>query len=246
MRGQAARLAFTLAEVLVTLGIIGIIAALTMPALITKYQKKQTVAQLKVVYSILNQAVELSVAENGEMQYWDLDLLSGFSRDFEEKYLLPYIKGISKSNNSEKVWKKLDGEYDNWASYEPSRVQYTLPNGCLMSFYRLYMLSSTNPANFDKTNLAIFVDLNGYKGPNRAGRDLFVFTIFPLAKDAQGKVMAGYIDQCGSGAKHYKLTRDDLTTKGCATCNSDYTGFGYGCAALIQKDGWEIKDDYPW
>ena len=50
MSGQAARLAFTLAEVLVTLGIIGIIAALTMPALITKYQKKQTVAQLKILF----------------------------------------------------------------------------------------------------------------------------------------------------------------------------------------------------
>ena len=38
---------FTLAEVLITLGIIGVVAALTLPSLITNYQKKQIVAQLK-------------------------------------------------------------------------------------------------------------------------------------------------------------------------------------------------------
>ena len=37
---------FTLAEVLITLGIIGVVAALTLPSLITNYRKKQTVAQL--------------------------------------------------------------------------------------------------------------------------------------------------------------------------------------------------------
>ena len=39
--------AFTLAEVLITLGIIGVVAALTMPALIGHYKKVQTIAQLK-------------------------------------------------------------------------------------------------------------------------------------------------------------------------------------------------------
>lgn len=39
--------AFTLAEVLITLGIIGVVAALTLPSVITNYQKKQTVEQLK-------------------------------------------------------------------------------------------------------------------------------------------------------------------------------------------------------
>ena len=42
--------AFTLAEVLITLGIIGIVAAMTLPTLIGKYQKKQTVTQLKKAY----------------------------------------------------------------------------------------------------------------------------------------------------------------------------------------------------
>ena len=37
--------AFTLAEILITLGIIGVVAAMTIPTLITNYQKKQTVTK---------------------------------------------------------------------------------------------------------------------------------------------------------------------------------------------------------
>ena len=51
------RPAFTLAEVLITLGIIGVVAAMTMPSVITNYQKKQTAAQLKKAYSIVSQAL---------------------------------------------------------------------------------------------------------------------------------------------------------------------------------------------
>lgn len=54
--GQAARLGFTLAEVLVTLGIIGVVAALTMPALIGNYQKQANIAGLKKAQSVLSQA----------------------------------------------------------------------------------------------------------------------------------------------------------------------------------------------
>ena len=45
--------AFTLSEVLITLGIIGIIAAMTLPSLVGRYQEKVTVTRLKKYYSIL-------------------------------------------------------------------------------------------------------------------------------------------------------------------------------------------------
>jgi prepilin-type N-terminal cleavage/methylation domain-containing protein len=51
---------FTLAEVLITLGIIGIVAALTMPSLMANYQKKAAATRLKQTYSMLNQALLLS------------------------------------------------------------------------------------------------------------------------------------------------------------------------------------------
>ena len=51
------RAAFTLAEVLITIGIIGIVAAMTMPSLIANYQKKQTAVRLERFYSIMSQAI---------------------------------------------------------------------------------------------------------------------------------------------------------------------------------------------
>ncbi len=47
---------FTLAEVLITLGIIGVVAALTMPSVINNYKEKETIAKLKKTYSVLSQA----------------------------------------------------------------------------------------------------------------------------------------------------------------------------------------------
>ena len=49
--------AFTLAEVLITLGIIGIVAAMTLPALIQKNNNQVVEARLKKFYSVMNQAI---------------------------------------------------------------------------------------------------------------------------------------------------------------------------------------------
>lgn len=61
--------AFTLAEVLITLGIIGVVAAMTLPSLVGNYKKKQAVTQLQKVYTVLNQALRQSEAANESSQY---------------------------------------------------------------------------------------------------------------------------------------------------------------------------------
>ena len=62
--------AFTLAEVLITLGIIGIVAAMTLPTLIANYQKKVVETRLISFYSKINQAYRMSYAENGDTADW--------------------------------------------------------------------------------------------------------------------------------------------------------------------------------
>lgn len=62
--------AFTLAEILITLGIIGVVAAMTMPVLIENYKKKQTVTQLKKIYSALQQSIQLSQNNYGDICNW--------------------------------------------------------------------------------------------------------------------------------------------------------------------------------
>ncbi len=66
-----AKAAFTLAEVLITLGIIGIVAAMTLPTLVAKYKEKQRVTQVKKAYSILSQAYQMAVTEYGDINTWN-------------------------------------------------------------------------------------------------------------------------------------------------------------------------------
>src|SRR5574344_866092 len=67
---------FTLAEVLITLGIIGVVAALTIPTLIGNYEKTLFANKFKDSFSILSQAVNLSQAENGPLEDWDYPSVS--------------------------------------------------------------------------------------------------------------------------------------------------------------------------
>ena len=84
--------AFTLAEVLITFAIIGVVAALTIPTLISNNNKRIVETRLAKFYSTINQAIELSEVENGPKEKWDLipnnsqEAIAWFN-----KYLKPYI-----------------------------------------------------------------------------------------------------------------------------------------------------------
>ena len=94
--------AFTLAEVLITLGIIGVVAAMTLPALISLYQKKIVETRLEHTYSLISQALKMAEADYGDSQYWmrdsagpvaDNDGLHNVMDTFFQTYLTPYLKG---------------------------------------------------------------------------------------------------------------------------------------------------------
>lgn len=95
--------AFTLAEILITLGIIGIVAAMTIPNLMAKIYEKRTVTQLKAAQSILSQAVKSSEEEYGDASSWFTGYTSSQTAlDIAEK-LKPSLKiavdcGISDPN----------------------------------------------------------------------------------------------------------------------------------------------------
>ena len=76
---------FTLSEVLITLGIIGIVAAMTIPTLITNYQKKTTATRVKKAYAELLQAIKLSENDNDSMESWTVG--NDVSIENTEKYI---------------------------------------------------------------------------------------------------------------------------------------------------------------
>ena len=86
------KLAFTLAEVLITLGIIGIVAALTMPALIDNHNKKVVEARLEKFYSSMNQAIRMAELDYGPREYWFEDNSDRtLQEEWCKKYIIPYM-----------------------------------------------------------------------------------------------------------------------------------------------------------
>lgn len=76
--------AFTLAEVLITLGIIGVVAAITIPTLIQQHRKQVIETRLKKFYSSVNQAVKLAEVDFGDKKLWYADL-AGAQKDEDRK-----------------------------------------------------------------------------------------------------------------------------------------------------------------
>lgn len=216
--GGGGSLGFTLAEVLITLGIIGIVAAITMPTIITNYQKKVTVERLKSAYSLLNQAIQLSENHNGSIGEWNL---YDEQNNFFDKYILPYMNTVNKK-----------------AMFSPSKAYAfnTIDgNPCRGGSLRV----ATNGVGFipfvsSGSNYAwIMIDINGLKGPNRLGRDVFATL---LTKE---KLVMGW----GATNKNEIINADNY---GCKKGLPIAYYAGFNCGTLIMQDGWQITSNYPW
>ena len=175
--------AFTLAEVLITLMILGVISILTIPALVRKIEDMQTVTQVKSAYSIFANAYLRAIAENGTGDNWDIGTTNssqGAIRFYN--YLKPYLN-IKKTcgNNAgcfAKNYKSLNGNAA-WTDIDTQSVfaKGQLQNG--MSF--LFWINKRDiNVNFGGMALAtVLVDVNGLTAPNRLGYDTFEFTFYP-------------------------------------------------------------------
>ena len=179
----APKLAFTLAEVLITLGIIGVVAAMTMPVLILKYNEKVWLTGFKRVYSILNQAYLNVYQDIGIARNWcdknNLECSNTYFDLLTPHFNISKVLGNGSSINqifSKANYKDLDGRtYSNFSSF----YWFVLNDGALVG------LSYDSEL---KTPL-LQVDINGLKRPNQLGKDLFFFT-FNDRNDAP--VLAGY------------------------------------------------------
>lgn len=90
MRLSMFKRAFTLAEVLITLGIIGIVAAMTMPALMQDYKYKEFDARFKVAQNVLNNA-QHKMVQMTMKNVWNMVQVK-YSRHFSVKLLPLYME----------------------------------------------------------------------------------------------------------------------------------------------------------
>ena len=196
------RVAFTLAEVLITIGIIGIVAAMTIPTLIVNYQKREFASRLSQTFSVLSNAVKMAQVEYGDIATWGYQKYYGttvapngdksqYVKEYAEKYFLPYLR-VSKNYGTVKLKDigysgfKSDIGYSGFKSkdgrsyYSAAKELYTveLNNGTTLFFdYNMSTVEIDGVETPSITAPIIFIDVNGKTGPNILGRDFFMLQL---------------------------------------------------------------------
>ena len=213
--------AFTLAEVLITLGIIGIVAALTIPSLIGKYREKQTVSAVKTAYSIFSQAYLRLTEDYPDLsQMVDADATPKENAQFLLNELTKYIKTARRCDQDKycmgEKYITLSGaplpEPDNSWDKTGNIETGALANG--MTFWVL----NANDTNGEYAG-QLGVDINGNKKPNQLGVDFFWFSI-----NKNGVITAGRNPKVRANGIYFNCDMNKINA-------GNYNG--YGCSEWI-------------
>ena len=231
--------AFTLAEVLITLGIIGVVAAMTIPTLINNYQKKQWVSGLQKGYSTISNAIKLAMATEEVSFVNQLSFYKEYPQWAGTTHVYAIAKGLSKYLKTSNlcnvaeyskgchsaIYYSLDNMNDRQTNFGGS-VQINTLDG--MTYYLTVDTPSCQQVD-PSLILMINIDVNGLNGPNFYGRDLYRFAI-----DNNGRLIpCGSVDYCSG--KTWNSGED--TQNRCDGSGSEY---GVGCTARIIESGWKM------
>ncbi len=217
---------FTLAEVLITLGVIGIVAAMTIPTLVTNYQKKVTETKLRRFYATMTNAIKLEEAEIGSITTWLPDGANG--ETFEQWYndhLDKHIKSLSKSD--------LGSVEDGVSSPNPNFLVGLVDGSGFVGVNTEFPTGHGNYAHF-----FYCTELKECGVNKMDGKKSFLFSIIedgtfvPSVIKSQSKTREELLESC----KYGNYDNPEVSTP----------DKRHDCALLIMRDGWEIKADYPW
>lgn len=215
---------FTLAEVLVTLGIIGVVSAMTIPSLTQAWQKQAYATQLKKIYSSLSQAAMQAIQEDEAIR---LEESSYIGENGVKEFFRKNFKIVQECNGSitpcfASKYKTIDGVEHNSSDWRADYAVTTADGYSIavvwngLEFYRSY-------GDYDSHGyFSLQVDINGKKGPNVGGRDLFHLELY-----SDGKV-----------AESYSWIRDPQDSK-----DQCVEGWGYpgaGCLSSLIQNGWTM------
>lgn len=255
---------FTLSEVLITLGIIGVVASLTIPTLISKYQKIVYVTQLKKFYSTTQNGMKTYMAKMGcsdlactglfegsyenDMPAWQSRMDSEIPKIFKVAKIFGTSNPLFKDGGGSCTFPQkylsggggsqycLYGDYTTW--------EFSTIDGMIVSVYDWddgnctgYQAYST-PSPAKPFCTAVRVDINGFKGPNTLGRDNFMFELSN----------SGILYPDGTSEIANILAMPSaywVNSKRCGTAGSPDLGTddvpGEPCAARIIDEGWEMN-----
>ena len=230
--------AFTLAEVLITLGIIGVVAAMTLPALIENNKRAELQSQLKVAYSLLTQALTRMNSDLGYpatpeeyifrkfkdeyIKYFDnaVDCKWGGIHATNVSVLCGKGSYVTNENGSTSQLSDVYNTYSNLSGKQSSSTlfddgQFALKNGMLVMIEN----SGAGP-------IYISVDINGInKRPNIWGYDVFTFKLM-----SDGKLLPMGMPETGYANNTLYCSK---------TSTNEFNGVGCTQKALTDKSYWD-------
>ena len=225
------KLAFTLAEVLIVISIIGIVAEIVIPDIVADVFDSYSLAMVKEDYSILQQSIKIVETNNGT-SFSDC-YIGGNSLDAATDAVTSIIAanlkiakdcgrnpGCFSPNGYKYLADGFNGLHsplnlDDAATFSMNKM--ILANGSSLGIVVKSLILGPAPS-YSLYQVDFFVDVNGLKGPNRLGYDTFLFRIFN--RQAFGPWWAPNNNQNND--------------KGCYSATIGFTGQGYGCA------GWAV------
>lgn len=244
--------AFTLAEVLITLGIIGVVASLTMPTLIQNNREKEYAAKLKKFNSVMNQALLRAIDKKGMIEDWGLGVAGMTANPTDEERnagnksinyffdtISPYLKVVSRCAYGDDAkcasYKRESLDGSEFLTFTPRLIlaDGTYIVGTTISSGKCNTVAG-NTKILQNVCGQIFVDVNGPKPPNATGKDVFLFYYTKY-----GVVPMGSASEDNNGYSFERMC--SLKTK--STLN------GYGCAAwVITNENMDYLhcDDLSW
>ncbi|MBE7713099.1 MAG: hypothetical protein E7Z87_05085 [Cyanobacteria bacterium SIG26] len=232
--------ALTLPEMIILLGVIGIIAIMLLTNLMKNHQKKVFALRLNQAYSTLNNAIKMAEAEENILtsmskdDYINSSLSENDQNGLFAEYFLPYMNNVTKLTTT---WKTYTPAGKN-ADFASMKNPYCANNAIC---YKLIQSAGYNQ-DTDETFLDytyIIIDVNGQTGPNKVGCDTYYFN---LKIDSQGPKI-----ECIPHGISASITIDELYKLGCNKTNSDWTN-GNTCSEIVKRNNWKIPKDsrYPW
>ncbi|MCD8024639.1 MAG: type II secretion system GspH family protein, partial [Candidatus Gastranaerophilales bacterium] len=203
--------AFTLAETLITLAIIGVAAAMTIPAVLNHTKETQLKTGLKKAQSILSEALQLMLYETGipinQENYTTRTFITSFRKYFSELKDCSYNSCITSSSHK---------------SYNNGSIITTLLDDGQVIINDSMILAIENCSGGCGHGILISVDVNGLNKPNKWGHDLFTFVI----DEETGALLPMGAPDTAYSSKYY-----------CSkTLSNSYNGIACTYKALTEKD----------
>lgn len=216
--------AFTLTEIIVTLSIIGVIAALTIPAVMKGYREKMYSAQLKKTVSQIENAAKTVMSDEHAQSFFKTTAGVPTTDDTDETVGAPYFLNNYLKNARTGCFNKNDSNANNCIL-----KTYKTAGGTDVEMYSSYCVLTVNGSavcmwnDTEKENNNIIIDINGIDAPNIIGVDVFSAKI-----SADGTVISDGVDETKCGVK-----------------SSDWghiVDYAQGCLQKVINNNWKITE----